>query len=211
MRRSRLKNNLPALMRTVVALGLVTGLGQFAKAEVINFNDQTAGTSMANGGSITEGDFTITSIFTGDPGNYVTFANLGSVNGIVDGNNQDEFGTLAEITLTGGGTFQLNSLDVADLYGNGATVFCGFGSRIEVTNDLGSCLDYGPGSTSLTTETVGIDGITTLDINLVSVFSNNFAVTNINLTPDTPEPATLWLAGIAGLAGLAARKRFLRA
>jgi hypothetical protein len=58
---------------------------------------------------------------------------------------------------------------LADISGVGASVSCGFGSRIEVTDNLGDCLDYGPSSTSFTTVSPGITGISVLDINLVSV------------------------------------------
>ncbi len=196
------------LTRTVAVIGLVCGLGQFAKADIIDFENQAPGQYSA-GYSFTEGAFTVTAL-PGDPGNTMTIQDVGGSNGnvFVDGDIGDEYGTEIEITLTAGGTFDLNSLDVADLNNQGAGVGCGSGTRIEVTFDIAGCLDYGPSSSTFTTETVGVTGITDLYINIPSVYPNDFAVDNINVTADAaaPEPATFLLAGVTGLFGFAARR-----
>lgn len=197
---------------------LCAAAGVVAHAETITFDGQPAG-QMTSGSSFTEGDFTITAL-PGDPGDTALLVNVGSPNNnvFVDGNPYDVYGTVIQITLTNGGTFDLNSLDVADLNnGGGLSVGCGSGYRIELTSsNPGDCADFGPASSTFTTVSPasGFTEMSYLDVNIVSDLyycdggcaGNNFAVDNIVLTPDAPEPSSVVL-GLTGLFAIAFRMR----
>jgi hypothetical protein len=206
------------LTRIVAMIGLVCGLGQYASATVITFDSNTG--LMANGGSFTEGDFTITSVSTPDPGNYV---DIGS-SGFTDGNHNDFYGTMAAITLTAGGLFDVTSVDIANLSnsGGGATS-CGTGFRIEIDTVTGAnpyvCqATYAPTSSTYATETLNITGVNELDVLIVSnTFAEqyvlgNFEADNVVVSEEsaTPEPTTL-LLGFGGLALIGIGRRFRRA
>ncbi len=211
-----------SLLRQVVfwvaGIALAAVVAGPASAGVITFNSQPVGLMVA-GSSFTEAGFTVTAV-PGDPGDEPNIVNIGGTNLNVaeDGNPNDVFGTELQITATGAGLFSLSSIDVGNLGTSGAIgVFCGFGFRIELTDNLGDCADYGPGSGPLTTESpAGFSNISFLDVNLVSASPEQiFAVDNINLTPATtpvPEPSTFLLCFTGlGLAGIGIYARRLRA
>src|SRR5579863_7653166 len=87
-------------------------------AAVITFDAQPTGT-MTPGASFTEAGFTVTAINGGHPTDILTLVNIGAPhqNVAVDGDisNGDGFGTQFQITLTGGGLFNLDSIDIGNL------------------------------------------------------------------------------------------------
>jgi hypothetical protein len=184
--------------------GLVFGIAGYAGAATITFDTQPTGAIS----SFTESGFTISSM-TGDPGDVATIQNVGAPNEnvVVDGNPDDVFGTLLVITKTGGGLFNLVSLDVANLSNPGSpiSVSPGGGFRIEVSGVPGGDDVFGPGSSTFVTESpTDLTNISELDINLVSFTGAGatFAVDNIVLSAGTvPEPST-WAMMLLGFAGL---------
>ena len=102
-------------VRQVMFAAATTGLfanREFAGAATITFDAQPTGAIS----SFTEAGYTISSM-VGDPGDVATIVNVGAPNEnvVVDGNPNDVFGTLMVITKTGGGLFNLVSLEVANL------------------------------------------------------------------------------------------------
>jgi hypothetical protein len=200
------------VMFAAATTGLVFGIGSYAGAATITFDAQPTGAIS----SFTEAGYTISSM-VGDPGDVATIVNVGAPNEnvVVDGNPNDVFGTLMVITKTGGGLFNLVSLEVANLSNPGSPipVSPGGGFRIEVSGVPGGDDVYGPGSSTFVTESpTDLTNISQLDINIVSFTpeSATFAVDNIVLSTTVPEPSTwaMMLLGFAGLgyAGYGARR-----
>jgi hypothetical protein len=200
------------VMFAAATTGLVFGIGSYAGAATITFDAQPTGAIS----SFTEAGYTISSM-VGDPGDVATIVNVGAPNEnvVVDGNPNDVFGTLMVITKTGGGLFNLVSLEVANLSNPGSPipVSPGGGFRIEVSGVPGGDDVYGPGSSTFVTESpTDLTNISQLDINIVSFTpeSATFAVDNIVLSTTVPEPSTwaMMLFGFAGLgyAGYGARR-----
>jgi hypothetical protein len=189
-------------MFAAATTGLVFGIGGYADAATITFDTQPTGAIS----SFTEAGFTITST-VGDPGDVATIQNVGAPNEnvVVDGNPDDPFGTLLVIKKTGGGLFNLVSLDVANLDNPGSPieVFPGTGFRIEVSGVPGGDDVYGPGSSTFATESpTDLRNISELDINLVGLAGGEtFAVDNIVLSSGVPEPST-WAMMMLGFVGL---------
>lgn len=197
------------ISRALLVAGLICGAGAYAKADVIDLSGFNLG-SMGNGNSYTVGAFTLTATInpSNHPTDVATIYSDGGTNVVGDGDTGDYFGTLLDITRTGGGTFTVNSIDVANIGGGGGSAGCGSGFRLEVSTDVGGCFVYAPTTSALTTETLNIAGVSDLTLNFVSLGSN-FVATNFNLTPDAPEPSTMALAGLGLLlaAGGFARRR----
>jgi hypothetical protein len=192
-----------AFMRQLMfsaGIGLFAAIGGHADAGTITFDTQPTGTFS----SFTESGYTVTAI-PGDPGDTSTIQNVGGANQnvLVDGNPNDVFGTLTEITRTGGGPFSLVSLQVANLDNPGSPipVFPGSGFRIEVSGVPGGDDVFGPGSSTFSTESpTDLTNLTELFVNIVSFSGGEtFAVDNIVLT-NVPEPASMALlcVGIVG-------------
>jgi len=204
-----MKDLVRQMMFSVAAIGLVAVLGGRADAGTITFDTQPTGTFS----SFTEAGFTVTAI-PGNPGDTSTIQNVGGTNQnvLVDGNPNDVFGTLTEITQTGGGLFSLVSLDVGNLDNPGSPipVSPGSGFRIEVSGVPGGDDVYGPGSSTFVTESpTDLTNLSALFVNLVSFSGGQtFAVDNIVLT-SVPEPASMALlcAGLLGF-GLIGRRKF---
>src|SRR5450432_4054398 len=115
---------------SVLAVALLA-LGGTAMAGTITFNNPGSPgiAAMSPGSSFTSGAFTVTEWSFSHVEDPVTMTN----NGFTDGNPFDDFGTTVVITLTGGGLFDLTSIDVGNRLNNGTTaVGCGGGWRIEV-------------------------------------------------------------------------------
>jgi len=164
--------------------------------------------------SFTEDSFTITQFGLGDPQNVV---DTGSGNrALVDGQTSNALGAASIITFSGSSsvTFDVVSLDIADLSGNssgrGGTFGSGF--RIEVGDTVFSPIRaavFSPTGSSFTTFTPTVlTGLSSLAVNIVSLGPvDNFAVDNIVLRyRQVPEPGTLASLGI-GLAGLSLARR----
>jgi PEP-CTERM motif len=195
------------LIAIVAASVVVTSLSAVtpvcASTATITFDTQPTGAIS----SFTEAGFTISST-VGDPGDIATIQNVGAPNEnvVVDGNPNDVFGSLLVIKKTGGGLFNLVSLDVANLSNPGSPIPVnpGSGFRIEVSGVPGGDDVYGPGSSTFVTESpTDLTNISQLDINLVSFTAANatFAVDNIVLNSAIPEPST-WAMMLLGFAGL---------
>jgi hypothetical protein len=195
--------NLTRQVMFAATAGLFFGIGGYADAATITFDTQPTGAIS----SFTEAGFTISST-VGDPGDVATIQNVGAPNQnvVVDGNPNDVFGTLLVIKKTGGGLFNLLSLDVANLSNPGSPIPVnpGSGFRIEVSGVPGGDDVFGPGSSTFVTESpTDLMNISELDINLVSFTpeSATFAVDNIVLSSAIPEPST-WALMLVGFAGL---------
>lgn len=188
-------------------------------AGIITFDALPAGT-MTPGASFTEAGFTVTAIDGGHPADILTLVNIGAPhqNVSVDGGtaNGDVFGTLFQITLTGGGLFNLNSIDIGNIGSDptNESTTCGRALRIELSDSAGHCATFGPGAGAFTTVSpAGFQNISFLDINIIGTlngpFTANYAVDNINLSPSetvAPEPSTILLV-CAGLACAVSRRR----
>jgi uncharacterized membrane protein len=139
----------------------------------------------------------------GDSQQIVDFAGN---NVLVDSNALNFSGAAStlEFTATPGTVFDLISMDVADLTDNpaGGGGVPGAGSRIEIIAN-GQTFVFLPTSSTFTTETLDLTGLTTLSINIVSAASgaDDFAVDDIVLVrrQAAPVPAL----GILGQLGLA--------
>ena len=184
-----------------------------ASATLITFEGVPTGVMT----SFTQGSFTITAVPSGNPGDEPTIVTVGGANVVIDGNNNDPFGSAFIITETDGGFFTLLGIDGANLNNSGPLLpSCGAGVRIELTDNLGDCAVFGPGTSNLLIGALGIDpsefhNISSLQITLLSEVPFNFAVGNIDLGAASPEPSTvaLILAGLAGL-GISARRQRTR-
>jgi uncharacterized membrane protein len=186
------------------------------RPDVIDFEDAAPGTSIPP--DYYEDGFAMAWLAPlGDSQQIVDF---GGNNVLTDSNPSNFEGARStlELTATPGTTFDLISVDVADLTNDpsGGGGIPGAGSRIEIIAD-GQTFVFAPTSSTFTTETLDLIGLTTASINLVSAASgaDDFAVDDIVLVRrrSTPVPAlgalgqlglVLSVAG-AGLAG--ARRR----
>jgi hypothetical protein len=184
------------------------GPGRASANVVLTFDAQATGTYT----SLTENGFQLTWVGFGDP---QAVADLGGGNkALVDSNPSNVFGAEVNITPIGGGKFNLNSLEIANLDNPGggvSQVGTGGGFRIELANDLGGIIAYSTGSSTFTpVSPSGFSNISLLSVNIVSFSPSSltFAVDNINLS-SVPEPSTLASCGIAAvaLAGYRLRRR----
>jgi hypothetical protein len=185
-----------------VALGVVGGMTGRATASVLTFDAQPTGSFT----TLTENGFALNFIGFG---NLQAVADLGGGNrALVDSNPFNVSGAEVFITQIGGGAFDLNSLDIANLANPGGgptTVGTGAGFRIELISNTGDIIAYSTGSSTFSTiSPSGFTDITFLRLNIVSLTPGNltFAVDNINLTA-VPEPSSLASAAF-GAALLAA-------
>jgi hypothetical protein len=214
----------------ILFIGALYGITPIAEANLITFDNQSTGVIK---GSFTEGLFTISALPGGPPANSSDTATIIDVgapdyNVVVDGNDNDVYGTLLTISLTDGGLFSVNSIDVADLLAHGSSFYvpCSRGYQIGIFYDgnVNNCIG-GFAPTSATFEAESLRGIlvTTLDINIVSNAAgfvngtghNDFAIDNIDVTPanepeSAPEPTTMSLAVVGGILGALFSRRLRR-
>jgi hypothetical protein len=141
----------------------------------------------------------------GDSKEIVDFAG----NNILTDSNPLNFsgaGSTLKFTAAPGIVFDLISLDVADLSDNpaGGGGAPGAGSRIEIIAD-GQAFVSTPTSSTFTTETLDLTGLTTLSINIVSVTlgDDDFAVDDVVLVRRQVAPVPAPALGVIGQLGLA--------
>ncbi|MBO9712833.1 PEPxxWA-CTERM sorting domain-containing protein [Sphingomonas sp.] len=178
-----------------------------ACATSLDFTSIASGTTLANGQSVTLGDFILKNI----GGQTGVFFN-GADGSIAFGDDQTltSAGSLFTLTRVGGGLFDVNSVVFALSAGaSGRTDLFDYSHRIQITSDGQS-----------TTGTTAMQGIDSLYIDL---FSNagSVGIRNFDLTPvgpsggsggsgvgAVPEPAT-WamMLGGFGIVGFAMRRR----
>jgi hypothetical protein len=213
------KSNMRRIVTAVCVLSAVVLGAQTAKADVtVTFDSLPTGTFS----TLTQVGYTLTS----SPGySLPEIVNIGGNNGNVleDNNTHDVYGALTTFTQTGGGTFNLYSLDLAalDSPANGSgpySVATGGGFRVEVDGSNGNQVAYATNSSTFSTISLsGFTGLTSFSINVVSYSPNSqtFAVDNVVLSnavaAAVPEPSTLAIALVGGLGMVAYGYRRQRA
>ncbi len=194
---------LKQLSLITATVAVITGLAEQAKAATLTFQTQPLGpfTTLLDSGF--QLDYTA--------GDLQVVDSLGGNNVLLDSNATNPFGALISITRVGGGLFNLESLDIANLLGSNLSgptfVPTGGDYRVELTSNTGSIVAYTTDLTSFSTIIpTGFTGISSLGVNIVSnifgTFTSNqgvlFAVDNIVLTPiqTTPVPEPTSIAGL---------------
>jgi len=148
-------------------------------------------------------------------GDRIRASDIGSPHNIVLVDNSTSNASGAGVTLSriDGGSFSVLSFDMADLLNNsgGGGGIVGSGYRIQLSG-AGSQV-WSP--TSSTFSTVDLSGnsafqnLGSLGINIVSSSLDNFAVDNIVVQYEVPEPASLVLLAL-GLGGIGFARKKLR-
>lgn len=196
---------LPRWGLAAIAVALVAASPGRAKAGMtLTFNGQPTGPFT----SIVEQGFRLTWVGFGD---QQAVADIGGGNqALVDSNPTNVFGAEVTIARVNGGTFNLDSLQVANLanLSNPFHVAPGSGFRIQLTGSNGAIAAFGPGSSTLSTRNfTRFNGLTSVNLNIVSSSGfADFAVDNINVSA-VPEPSSLSLiAGGVVVVGAFARR-----
>jgi uncharacterized membrane protein len=172
------------------------------RPDVIDFEPATPGTTIPP--DYYEDGFTLQ--WLGPLGDSQQIVDFAGNNVLTDSDplNFSGAGSTLEFTATPGVAFDLISLDVADLTNNpaGGGGSPGTGSRIEIIAD-GQTFVFLPTSSTFTTETLDLTGLTTLSINIVSAASgaDDFAVDDVVLVRRQVTPVPV--LGVLGQLGLA--------
>jgi hypothetical protein len=170
---------------TFVGMSLMGGAAQ---AGTVTFDD-SVGNSIVDQvvSSFTDQGLTFTS--------HGTYMGVWNSNPNGNGTNSDIFagfntGDYESITLAGGGTFNLNSLDLAISWydSNPSEIITINGSPLTITQ-------------TYTTYLLNLDGVSQVNISGVPSNSGYWLADNLNFTAATPLPST-WTMLIAGFIGL---------
>ncbi|WP_169976864.1 PEP-CTERM sorting domain-containing protein [Tautonia rosea] len=192
-----------------VASAVMAGATSRATAEsVLTFDGQPTGLFT----SLTENGYRLNFVGFGDRQMVSDLG--GGNNALLDSDPGNASGAEVTITRLDGRSFSLISMDIANLNNPGGGPFeveTDENSRVQLTSGGGDRIAYRTGSSTFSTiRPSGFTKIHSLSLNIVSgfeldsdgnLFPLTLAVDNIHLRA-VPEPSSLVLASIGGLAGL---------
>ncbi|MDR3616695.1 MAG: PEP-CTERM sorting domain-containing protein [Candidatus Obscuribacterales bacterium] len=190
------------LFKAVLALiSLVASLiSTSASASVITFDDAYSSSIVGQqtAQSIAVGGLTFTGFGTFPPGVWSGSPNSNGTNDLIFAGSSTDY---LAITKTGGGTFDLNSIDLTiSWYDNNAT---------EMVDVNGSPISISQG---MQTFSLYLTGVTQVNISGVSSGTGYWALDNVNFSDGStvPEPGSMALVGLGLVAFVTTRRRQFR-
>jgi hypothetical protein len=188
----------------IAAVVAILAVSAAANATTVNFDSQSTSASdglVGNGTTYTESGFTFTS---GTANGLLTWGKTSGSNADQGGATlfEDYIGSAIVVTAAGGGSFTLDSFDMADAFNRGSPGSIAF-SYNDATGTHAEQLAL-PGHAGLETYDFNLSGVTSFSLTQTSPY---FQIDNVVFNAAAvPEPGTIGLM-LAGLALLGATMR----